>query len=361
MDRVSLKKTLLALLKFAVPAGILTYLIRDLVVNHGAELQQIQDSPKNWALLSLAFVLAMTALICTFLRWRLLVIALEMPFRVTDALRLGFLGFLFNFVGAGSVGGDLFKAIFIAREYPENRAAAFATVIVDRMIGLYALLVVTSLATLAIDRSIADTAMLTVLNVIYGLTIVGGLGVIMILLPGFTRGSVSEFLRSLPKVGPKIGQVIDAVRLYRRQPLVLTLIAVMSLSIHCLFAMSCYCIACGLFSEAPSLLEHLVIVPLSMVFAALPIAPGGMGTFELAMNYLYQHVPTPPAAEGYGTIVALGYRVITILMALVGVVYYWLYRKEVGVLMHEAEEEQEHPHPEKEYVDIPTKCSTANE
>ncbi|UUO06154.1 flippase-like domain-containing protein [Blastopirellula sp. J2-11] len=353
-----MKKTLLTLLKFAVPAGILTYLIRDLVVNHGAELQQIRDSPKNWGLLTLAFALAMTALICTFLRWRLLVVTLQMPFRVTDALRLGFLGFLFNFVGAGSVGGDLFKAIFIAREYPQNRAAAFATVVVDRMIGLYALLVVTSLATLAIDRTIADTAMLTVLNIIYGLTIAGGLGVGMILLPGFTRGSVSEILRNLPKVGSKIGNLIDAVRLYRRQPLVLTVIAVMSLSIHGLFAMSVYCIAHGLFTDVPTLLEHLVIVPLSMVFAALPIAPGGMGTFELAMNYLYQHVPTPPAAEGIGTIVALGYRVITILMALVGVVYYWFYRKEVGVLMHEAEEEQEHEHDQPAYVDIPTESAT---
>ncbi|TWT33016.1 lysylphosphatidylglycerol synthase transmembrane domain-containing protein [Blastopirellula retiformator] len=355
------KKILFALLKFAVPAGILTYLIRDLVVNHGDELQQIVDSPKNWGLLSLAFLLAMTALICTFLRWRLLVVALEMPFRVTDALRLGFLGFLFNFVGAGAVGGDLFKAIFIAREYPQSRAAAFATVVVDRMIGLYALLVVTSLATLAIDRSSADTAMLTALNIIYGLTIVGGLGVGMILLPGFTQGSVSEFFRGLPKVGSKIGNVIDAVRLYRRQPLVLTTIAVISLSIHCLFALSIYCIATGLFTDAPSLIEHLVIVPLSMLFAALPIAPGGMGTFELAMNYLYQNVPTPPAPDGMGTIVALGYRMITILMALVGVVYYWLYRKEVGVLMHEAEEEQEHPHEDQAYADIPTDCSTASE
>ncbi len=54
----------------------------------------------------------------TFVRWYLLVRALGLHFRLLDAFRLGFLGYLFNFVSVGSVGGDLFKAIFIAREQP---------------------------------------------------------------------------------------------------------------------------------------------------------------------------------------------------------------------------------------------------
>ena len=78
----------------------------------------------------------------TFVRWYLLVRALQLQFRLVDAFRLGFLGYLFNFVVVGSVGGDLFKAIFIAREQPGRRAEAVATVLVDRIVGVYALVLV---------------------------------------------------------------------------------------------------------------------------------------------------------------------------------------------------------------------------
>ena len=68
---------------------------------------------------------------------------------MADAFRLGFLGYLFNFVSLGSVGGDLFKAVFIAREQHGKRAEAVATVVIDRVIGLYVLFFVASVAALA--------------------------------------------------------------------------------------------------------------------------------------------------------------------------------------------------------------------
>ena len=65
---------------------------------------------------------------------------LHLPFRLRDAFRLGFLAFLLNFVSVGAVGGDLFKAFFIARDQPGRRTEAVATVVVDRLVGFYALL-----------------------------------------------------------------------------------------------------------------------------------------------------------------------------------------------------------------------------
>ena len=68
---------------------------------------------------------------------------MALPFRIRDAFRLSFLSYLLNFVSVGSVGGDLFKAFFIAREQPGRRTEAVATVVVDRIVGLYGLLLVT--------------------------------------------------------------------------------------------------------------------------------------------------------------------------------------------------------------------------
>ena len=68
-------------------------------------------------------------------RWRMLVRAAGMSFSYKDAFRLGFLGFLLNFVSVGAVGGDLFKAVFIAREQPGRRIAAIVSVALDRLLG----------------------------------------------------------------------------------------------------------------------------------------------------------------------------------------------------------------------------------
>src|SRR5207244_9228069 len=53
----------------------------------------------------------------------------------------GLVGYFYNTFLPGSVGGDLLKAAYIAREQ-ERRTVAVATVLVDRAIGLWGLVVV---------------------------------------------------------------------------------------------------------------------------------------------------------------------------------------------------------------------------
>ena len=60
---------------------------------------------------------------------------------------------------------------------------------------------------------------------------------------------------------------------------------------------------------------------------------------EGAMAFLYAQVPAAGTSQVSGVIVALTYRLITILVAMIGVVYYWTSRKEVQEAMEEAEQE----------------------
>jgi uncharacterized protein (TIRG00374 family) len=329
-----LKKHLITVAKIAVPLAIIILLLTRI---DPEQLSQLRSRPKDWGMLAAAFALAMLAVCITFVRWYLLVEALQIPFRLRDAFRLGFLGFLMNFVSFGSVGGDLFKAFFIAREYPKRRAEAVATVVVDRMIGLYALLLVTTTAILLSRVSNPSPALATICNFTFAATAIGGAGVLMVLIPGFTRGSFSEFLSGLPKVGHTIGRLITSVRMYRDKYLVMLLILAMSMGVHALLAIAIYLIAGGLFTNTPTLGEHLILVPLSMVAGALPFTPAGLGTFEIAMESLYELVPADGPGDAIGVLVALGYRLVTIGIASVGVVYYWTARREVQQLMAEAE------------------------
>jgi uncharacterized protein (TIRG00374 family) len=304
------------------------------------QLQDLRDRPKNWMLLATAFGISFLAICITFLRWYLLVRAINLPFRLRDAFRLGFLGYLLNFVSVGAVGGDLFKAFFIAREQPGRRAEAVATVIVDRMIGLYALLLVTSAAIFFGDIPNPTPALTTICTITYCATAFGGIAVMMVMIPGFTRGSLSTWLSGLPRIGKLIEQLITSVRIYRDKRLVMSAILGMSMGVHTLFAIALYLIAIAMFETSPSLPDHLIIVPLSMVAGALPFTPAGLGTFEYAMSELYSYVPTAGPGDAVGLLVAMAYRLVTIAIAAIGVGFYWACRREVKQVMHQAEEAQ---------------------
>lgn len=331
----AVKNYLLTTLKIVFPIAIIAWLLTRIDAD---QLQQLRDRPKRWDLLAAAFVVATAAISVTFVRWYLLIKTLQLRFRLSDAFRLGFVGYLLNFVAFGAVGGDLFKAVFIAREQPGRRAEAVATVVVDRMVGLYALLLLTSAALLLSNIPNPTVALTAICNVTYLATGVGGIFVLMMLTPGFTRGAVSEMLASLPKVGPLCQRLINSVRMYRDKKPTMIAILGMSMGVHALLATSIYLIAIALFEQPPTLAEHCVIVPLSNVAGALPLMPAGLGQFEFAMAELYEYVPAAGPGDVVGILVALAYRLITIGVASIGMVYYWTSRAQVRDLMDEAKQ-----------------------
>jgi len=337
-----MKKRLPKLLMLGVSLAIVGILVWQ--VRNDAAFENFRDQPKHWGLFLLGGVFGLFALLISLVRWYLLVRALNLPFRLRDAFRLGFLGYLFNFVSPGNVGGDLFKAFFIAKEQHGRRAEAVATVVVDRIIGLYGLLLVAS-AVICCSRvwDIETPEIYTITRGTLILTILGGIGLLMMLIPGFTQGALSEMLTSLPKVGPTIGKLIGAVRMYRSRAGVLVIALLMSLVVHCCVVVNAYLIARALPGTAPSLTDHFVIIPLAMVVGAIPIFPMGLGAFEGAVEFLYAKLPAHPPAEGQGLLLAFGYRLITIGLAMIGAVYYFTSRSEVKEVMHEVEEVEEDP------------------
>lgn len=150
---------------------------------------------------------------------------------------------------------------------------------------------------------------------------------------------------SVPKVGATLDRLIGAIRMYRQRKEVLLTAVVMSLAVHALLSLSIWLLAVGLFGgtsslAVPTLLENLIITPMTMVCAALPISPAGLGTQELALEWLYGLLPVADMQPGQGLVVALAFRVTQIGVLVIGVIYYWTDRREVSELIHEAELEQ---------------------
>lgn len=332
-----MKRTLINLAKYGVSFAIVAYLVYD--AQRDKTFATIRDSPKDWRLFALAWAACMAAACLTFVRWFYLVRALALPFRMSDAFRLGFLGYLLNFVSLGNVGGDLFKAVFIAREQKGKRAEAVATVVVDRVIGLYVLFVVAAAAILVTGLLGSDIEEVRVISRVTILcTVLGAVFIGALLIPGVTQGRMSALLSGLPRVGYIFGRLLGAIRMYRARLGVIALACAISVVVHILNTVGIYLVARGLPGDVPSLGMHFIIVSLGMVAGALPLPLSGFGAFEGALDFLYRAVTggaETPRAQGL--VVAFGYRAITIVIALVGVCFYLRSRRDVAAALEEAE------------------------
>ena len=333
------KKTILFLIKLAISVGLLTYVVVKAQGDHSFD--KFWNQPKDWTRLFAAFIGCLTAVVLSFLRWWLLVRALDLPFRIRDAMRLGSLGYLLNFFSLGSVGGDLFKAVFIAREQPQRRTEAVATVVVDRVVGLYALLLVASGAVLFSEMgSVASSREIEIVgNTTLMCAAVGAVMIMLLLVPGFTGGNVTRMVGRLPGLGPTMSRLIHAIRVYREKYRTVACAGLLSIGVHSLLVLSFYLISSGFPGIQPTLGHHFLIVPLSMVAAALPLPMAGLGAFEFALDQLYRAVARPlEVARGQGLLVALCYRLMTVLIAVMGTGYYLSSRREVAHVMKEAQD-----------------------
>jgi uncharacterized protein (TIRG00374 family) len=335
-----LKKLIIALIKVAISASIIGYLVWDAYNTTSADgeniFEKLAHQQKRWSVLAAAWCFCATAVMLTVIRWWYLVRALELPFRFKDAMRIGFLGYMFNLAPLGIVGGDLLKAVMLAHEYKKSRATAIASVIVDRLIGLYMLFIVASVAILLTGFwKMPNEDIRTICYFTFIFTLVGFVGICVLLTPGVTDGRGTRALGRIPKAGQILNNLIDAVRMYRKKMHVLLIASLMTVGVHCCYAVGLYLIADGLFTGIPPLGDNMVMAFWTAATGAIPL-PAGPG--EAALEYLYRQFGQPKFC---GLIVLLGYRVICVIIAMIGVCYYLSARREVAEVMHEVEQEEE--------------------
>ena len=336
-----MKKTLVTLLKVSVSAAIIGYLIYDATRGEGNVnvFDNLVKQQKRWGMLAAAWAACFAAVLLTFIRWWYLVRTLEIPCRFSTAIRISFWGYLFNLAPLGIVGGDLVKAVMLDREHPKNRAKALASVLVDRVIGLYILFIVASAAILLSGfQRIEVPDIKNICWATHAITVLGGLGLAFFMGPEAWVGKVIEPIGRIPRAGPPLKSLIHAVRMFRR-PKVLIVSSIITVGVHGFFAIGCYLIACGLPGNHPDLLQHFVIMPLS---AAMQVIPLPVGPTEAALDYFYANVPVagPAIAKGQGLVVSLVYRLITVLIAASGAFYYVGNRRELAEVIHDAEREE---------------------
>jgi len=326
--------------KIAIPLGIIAFLLYRVEPEQWRELS---EHPKNYGLLVLALFVALAAISLSFARWCLLVRCQGIRLSMLEAHRLGAICFLLNFVSAGSVGGDLFKAVFLAKRRPGHRVQAVASVLVDRGVGLYGLLLVASIAFLMYRRQSAGGEVDDLQQLKLATVALVGLGTVVLaalIVGGRLVDSLVRRGAELPIVGGIVEKVGPPLRMFHDHPTAFGASVLMSMGVHVMLTLSMYLIACSLYPSVPTLAEHFIIVPIGMLASALPLTPAGIGVLEAAIEWLYEIIPASPTLAS-GTLIALVFEMVKVIIAIVGTVFYWTAGEEVRESLEEAEQLEE--------------------
>lgn len=297
----------------------------------GPGIKDALQRPIHWQFLVTGAILGGVGLFITFIRWYVLVRAQDLPFTVPSAIRLGLIGFYLSTFLPGSVGGDLIKAAFIAREQ-SRRTAAVATVIVDRVVGLVGLFWLVAILGIGFQMSglmaewnVSETAQVALRTILYGACgILFGSLIFWGILGRFSKDSVeslAERLGRIPKVGGALGELWRAGFLYRRRGSSVASAILLAMVAHLCFVFNFFCCAATLtpVAEIPSLAMHYLLVPVGMTIQAGFPTPNGVGGGELVYSGLYDLVGF---AGGLGVLASLVQRMIYWTIGLCGYLVY---------------------------------------
>jgi uncharacterized protein (TIRG00374 family) len=327
--------------------GYLVYKAADTPEKRAAFADMLQQH-KDWGMLAAGFIALFVAVLITMVRWWYLVRAVGIDFSLPDALRISFLGYMVNFAPTGIAGGDLLKAWMLAKEHPGNSAKSLASVVVDRIVGLYVLFLVASAGVFATGFwNDPDPVVHWLCRAVLIVTAISTVGITLILIPGFLEGRFVQAFTRLPKVGRPIGGLIDAMIIYRARRMVLFWSSVATLPVHTLLTLSIFFVASGMRFDKVSCRDYFAIYPVSGIAQTIPL-PAGPAESGIVFFYKTAWLKGNPAedaqktAQQQGLILALVYRLSTLLIVPIGVAYYYLgARGEVAEIIHEHEEEQE--------------------
>jgi uncharacterized membrane protein YbhN (UPF0104 family) len=227
-------------------------------------------------LVLLASALMMVQSVLGGVRWRMITNALaagsDHRIGVMDAQRLYYIGVFFTTCLPGTVGGDMVR-IWMARDIHIPLAQAIHSVIIDRMIALFAIgiMMLITLPVLA-EVTAADPF---ILYPVSAALILGGL-----VLLRFLERLLAPHARHRPVHWSLV--FLRSVKLILTHPRTCLCAAGLALVAHASFSLSAYVLAQSL--DVPmTAMQSLAFIPLVMLVTTIPISFGGWGLREASM------------------------------------------------------------------------------
>lgn len=292
---------LLLLAKFALAFGVIFWLYRQGILDLSA-MSGLESDGRTFGLLFVAGLAVCTGLVAIAYRlsYLLRVQGFEAP--VKDLLKLTWAGALCSVVAPGLLGADALKVAYLCSRVSERRMDVFAAVLFDRIVGLFSLFLLGSIAVAAAWAANAipfQGSILLAAPVALSILSVGGF---LIVWDRTYRLSPVQWLAH--RMPAALQSLVQAFRKFANAPRAIGIAVVLSLFSHILIVLV-FVLVARLIFDPLSLFDHAVLNPIAVTMNAVPVTPGGLGVTEGMYAYLAQ-----AAGSDNGALIALISRMV---------------------------------------------------
>jgi uncharacterized protein (TIRG00374 family) len=319
-----LRRRIGLILQTLVSALIIAWLIK--IVDWGLVWSHVRTMDAGW--IATALVCFSPVLLVVSWRWRMLLAVHGVRLSYWRIFELTMIGQFFSALGVGTTGGDVIKIFYAARAVPQRRAAVAFTILLDRVIGLVALLlfgVALSIPNLGLLTSTHGTKVATGTFYLFALAGVGA-SVLACIGPFVMK---IQTLRALVKKLPLVHRGTSLFMAYEHSARAVgtNLVALVgSFPGHICCTLMGYCVIKAMhLSPEPDFLTSFAIIAIVNMLIALPVSVAGLGVRE---SLYIMFLGLLGVDKDHATAFSLTCFALNLLWSLAGGPFYFLYRHE---------------------------------
>ncbi len=317
-----MKPRLLFIIRLLISGGVLALIFSKLDLDKLAQVAEGMSLP--W--FAVALLIWGGVPLLASVRWRLLLTSQSIFISYRKVLDLFFVGHFFNAFLLGTTGGDLIKILYASKAAPDKKSEATLTIVIDRIIGLIAILIMALILIPLQWNFLTQTpqtqaAAFAVIGVIFG-GICGIAG--LLFLPQL------EKIQLLKKVVQRLPYREQRLRLFESY---VVFTKSWQTNLNALFIS--FMIHCLLFGSAIAVLRSLGIqvewlpfistLPIIGVLMAVPISISGFGIRE-GLFVIYLGLSPLGIDQEHAITFSLLYFCVNLFWSLIGGLFYIGYR-----------------------------------
>lgn len=327
-----MKKIIINVAKVLLVSSILYYLVSNERLNFERLTLFWENSSVLFTVLG---VLVFAVVPMVTLRWWLLLKGIGLKVHIVRVYMLTWIGNFFNLALPGNVSGDFVKGYYIIQVQGEKRKTlAFSTLLIDRLVGLFGLIVMAFSALMINFEFVQKHDAFVPISIAISGLFLGTIVFYLIVLFPFEKNK-DPFVYLLDKIpGEKLAtKIYLAFKSYQHQKMVLLLTLLISILIHSIVAILFFQISMMMGVINLDISAQFLIMPIGLITIAIPLAPGGVGVGHAAFDQLYQLIGVSGGADIFNLFVF-----IQLFVYLLGSVPYLFYSNEYKVPKSEERE-----------------------
>lgn len=307
-----------------VGALLIAWLVRSGTLDFGA-LSVYFERP---ALLVASLAIFLCTTVMGALRWRVLLRLAGVHLPLRRALQLTFTATFFNVVAPGNIGGDVVKAIYVARDHaPDRRTNVFVVGFLDRFIALAGLVALAGILTLARGRAVWADPRLRQLAVALGVLALVTFVAPILLIVAIRRSGhrLEAWTRGTTRLAAFSGQLVACARLVSARHRGLLAALGLAIAIHLAGIVLFSALTGAITGQEVPISVMASIYPLGILSMVLPISYAGFGVGHVAFDQLFAMI----GLAGGATVLNV-YLIGQIVPCLLGVIPYLTLRRQAA-------------------------------